>query len=448
MNIEERQNSNINKFSFNPLIKEKEEEQNDSETLGSYIWSFLYIILKNNEDVPLDGEITNNFLHEYIHFLQNMTTYYFVMSSLFDLCNFLCRIHGILDMKKNTNIIKIPYCKESPYQQNETYIDLRSATNGDFELDECIFDYQMHETTSSKEFVQPRYSNYDPKMYYLLTHSEKPQKKYFGAKTIADSMAMIAEQICFPEKEPIRNFPYDTVQQIANKCCPKIKDNLLLLFACCDISLMYENPAEKFMNLMQQLRDVNIKDYNYHTLYMHSKKDILKTVNGLKGKILYVFQETCLKLKNKASNCLNIIDKDLARIINIYITTGMVMRKNKISFMTDALEKGKITQLYKKLPPPMISSPNGTYTSLPKDNIFSLFSLCSIYNVIVNNNHSCLMYDDCIRDKQSFSGCIVDTFDHNFENCQQKPWENIKYKVCPFADVWYGLFGDTKVETE
>lgn len=428
---------NLVDLSYNLSSKVMKIPTESSRLCGSYTWAFLQIELEDDKDLPF-STISNTFLHEYIHFIQNLSTYYFLKSSIFDLNDLLCRINGIQDEITQKGVMEIPYTKPNIWLQNERYRNFRSCTDGDSYVKETLIVTNIEHKSALDECV----CDVDATMFYL-----QPMNEQFGAKAIAESMAAIAENIYCNRYLAFPEFPYRSAEIVANLYCPKIKEYPLLLFSCCDIALMTPNPAEKFINLMVQLKDKDISVLDYHTLYQDLLNDKFCMNSGTSKNILEIYEETCYETKKISLDFLGKIDEKLAQIIYGYIETVLCERKNNLAFLTEFVEKGNIKKLYSRIIPPIIICQSDMYTVFSEDNIFLLHSLFAIKNIIsFPGSSECIMFEVCNKAQEDSLKNGIKQFDHNFENCKVKPWENIKFEVCPLANIWQYLFKNSKVE--
>lgn len=209
------------------------------------------------------------FIHEYIHFLQAITTFYG-----------LNHIH-----------ITVEYFKKA---LNTIY-----PTNGQFKVpippdilpqDNVFFNWRIFKLTQGdhidsisnvKEIkaIDPTEDEIDDKCVVskirsvLLTveDSNGEENPYtFGAVCIMESMAYMLEQYLSPEGvEKSPDLPYNSAMLVAQAIYPNFAKDQLNILALCDLSLLSSNPGNFFVQTLVEWKKTNKIPKNPDELYEH-----------------------------------------------------------------------------------------------------------------------------------------------------------------------------------
>ena len=232
-----------------------------SGTYGEYYEDCF--IIKLNIDVDFanlgnsdDADHYGTFIHEYFHFLQNMSTTYGNMS----MAVFYAKIRDILYKlanNENNEMSRIVL-----YSNNiQDYIIKQEIALGD--MDSWTYEaydfIQIEDIILKKDDLLGEYAvNAVPIVKLLITKNGKCIHKElnFGAMCIMESMADMFERKIYGRSKAKEYVQYDI--------CEKIWEYLFrgtvqydLLFRCSEYSLMYDNPGQMFYAAIKMLSETN-----------------------------------------------------------------------------------------------------------------------------------------------------------------------------------------------
>ena len=208
-----------------------------SEELGNYESSFFIMNVPTEADIDIrnmpDADFAV-FFHEYIHFLQDITSFY-GYNAIFS--------HGEYIRKVITDIYKGPKQISFPFHlidgKDNVWLNKRITTQslGDKSEQEIFF--------IKKAYIQ-YYKLNDvislPELQVDVVTDRGSDTITVGAYSIRENMAYLMERQCTTKYKTSKSFPYQIVELLADKICPG-KLNCLDLIALCDIALQCSVPG-------------------------------------------------------------------------------------------------------------------------------------------------------------------------------------------------------------
>ncbi len=226
---------------------------------GAYVPS--YLLIKINTPDPLTNIKTLEkadravFLHEYIHFLQNITGG-FGQSHIWSTYDQLRQV--ISDQQKSgEKKLEIPVVNDVT-QRLRLFIRALQAISGRKYLPEYMDD--------NTAFIENVSLLLDPAFQELNTGSairflnlkiadEKGNKTdyLFGDTAVSETMAYLMESKYFGESEEINNFPYRSCQKLGEWMETPLLENKEWLFALCDVALLSPYPGRMFYQILLEM---------------------------------------------------------------------------------------------------------------------------------------------------------------------------------------------------
>ncbi|NBB30221.1 hypothetical protein [Cellulophaga sp. BC115SP] len=313
---------------------------------GFYYSSYFRINVDTNDaflnfDESLSELGAAIFFHEYIHFLQDITTTHglFNIASEVDFIKFF----NSKLQKDGVNSINVPLV--TSIEDGNTHVNMEmkkifigAGEHKNFDQDYIINNELYNLTingviwTFTKEFIQ------------VGNEREGGFKYYFGSYCICEGMAYEMEQLLYPNvilPNPTK-LPYSAPRLVADKLYPIFSKNTENLIALCDASLMYNDPGMVFCLILRQM---NATGY-----YPQSPEEIYDYVFNV---IEFEFQKIKkpLELFYYAGHIVNSQLSDYFRS-NIYksnnlwiartISASQNFRTQRPSFMLDIVRNGDI----------------------------------------------------------------------------------------------------------
>lgn len=247
---------------------------------GSYLPAFLYIELdqsidfQNFENHP--DEVKGTFIHEYCHFIQDVSTTY-------GYSNFVCYMQDFLyKIREDKNS-----CDRDILDYNRDFNDFY---NGDTEIKEEPFFISEIEIVKD-ELVEDLYpgSNVDKVVVkYNKKHEEEYKKFQFGSRCIAESMAYLVEKRLYKVQERNYEFPYNVCEEICKHEYAAFAKNDIWIMALCELSLLEWDAGPFFINalhLMKEkefipttVRDIELFIDEYFKIGFRGDKNVIESI--------------------------------------------------------------------------------------------------------------------------------------------------------------------------
>jgi hypothetical protein len=233
-----------------------------SESYGSYYEDCFIIKLNTDLDFENLGNSDNSielgtFIHEYLHFLQNISTTY----GNFSLAVYYAKVMDILynlANKKNKDISKIlPINKDIEYQVTKCEIARGDMDSWTYECYDfiCIEAVIFQPDESMEEYQK----DVLPVVKLLLAKDHKVEHKElnFGAMCIMESMADMLERKAYGRSKAGEYPQYDICEKLWAFFFQDNHDNELL-FRLCEYALMGENPGQDFYWAIRSMKEMGL----------------------------------------------------------------------------------------------------------------------------------------------------------------------------------------------
>lgn len=457
-------------------------KRKESSTGGSYYPAFLCLDVNTSDDLyyvghyPLDERTEAIFLHEYIHYLQDLTT----IAGLARIETIVDQIKWICEQASKHKKMKIP-------QQIDTwaYNMLPNANNlkickGDFKVIDDFGNKIRAEITSiisfEKEKTRILYTSgqtYFGDAICVLTFKDENgilRKYKVGEMAISESMAFLIENHLYPDVlvKP-DHCPYFVVKKIAEWKLKRSLDDLTLI-ALCDVSLLCSLPGYAFYEILDFLatHDIEITPalvYCYGLGTIMSNK--LSRTRSWEDELSYI-----MEIANKQFCDLFIHPywTEFRSVTKCAFDVGLEIRKNIPTLFLDIAKNGKIAnnKPFQKCLNELgclavKNESNEIYSILPvkcKDKSLDpdwLISLHQFYNILFTNTALATNSGKKIIEKQcdlkywcrkSFIRKGEKDLTSESYNCSYFPWLNVSktdLRQCSFGRLW-ATFGFDRIK--
>lgn len=213
---------------------------------GSFLPAFLYIELDQSIDFQdfenNPDELKGTFIHEYCHFVQDVSTTYGYSNFESYMRYFLYKISG----DKNF------YDKEILNHNT----DFNILYKGDTNIREDIFLISELEIVNDED-MEEAYPGSDTKkvvVKYNKRHEEYKEFQ-FGSCCIAESMAYLVEKRLYNIRERKNEFPYNVCEEICKREYAAFAENDIWVMALCELSLLELNAGPFFINALRLMKE-------------------------------------------------------------------------------------------------------------------------------------------------------------------------------------------------
>ncbi len=262
------------------------------EVLGFFVPSFFYISLDTSANsLPyLNDEERATYTHEYIHFMQDITTGFGISRLIFSL-------HQLCDLFSNINdCTSFDDCLDSYYNLLENNSEKESTLN-DFRNEYC--DDKINDV-SRRELINFKldHKNYIAILEFKKLNNSRSSYTYrFSSCDIEEGMAsFIQRKIFHTSADSIPRFPYKIMEEVVDYIAPSRLTDVELI-QLCDLALQSTSPGYAFITLLLDVKD----NVSVDSLW-EKEMEVIDRRNG-QQKCTYKPYETCK----------NIVESDVFR---------------------------------------------------------------------------------------------------------------------------------------
>lgn len=210
-----------------------------------------HIYIEDELDWPFEANSAHRkgvFMHEYIHYIQHLTTLYGISVS---------RHHNLLfcDYRvyfADHDTIPVPLTRTMVAPEMNGFFDSFNRVKGDREYGNRVDEIRVSEREINDANRENRAVCLDTFNEETNQWSEKALK--FGYYAIIESMADLVQRIYEPEvKHDI--VPYQVLQKLCESYYPEVAHDSKLMIALCTCALMSSNPGVGFFEAVRFAKD-------------------------------------------------------------------------------------------------------------------------------------------------------------------------------------------------
>lgn len=419
---------------------------------GNSYYQFSFFNMK--VDVPGDlmdlENLPENFLglyfHEYIHYIQDVSTIYGLMSMSTTNYYIQACAHFISKIKDGNEFIA-PISMETLENDNPTDfgllnlevkpIYLGSNINPKSkivkDLSYRIEDFELS-TGQSTSIVHAKF----------LNEYDEIKEFQFGGNILTEGMAYLCEQEMFAHALPKSyEYPYSIVEKFVEIIYPELIADKIAIVTLCDISLMTYHPGLSFIHILKYVRKKNLvtkidspiefyKICNNYLKGSHVDFDIL--ADNVKGEIKKSFNDKYFTdLHNWIDTLFNNV-KNLRKELPFFVS-GILLGGNLV-------ENKYFNHVLDLLGSPLTLNGDGEATIRPPVNFISttpyfhpgLFMAINqtLRIFYLDRPMPCKLIDYCSASKENDPNLVID------ENCRCSPWKKAQEaSLCPVGQIWY-----------
>lgn len=367
-------------------------------------------------------------LHEYVHFIQDLSTYY-GLNSLYVECEYIRECVSLL--RSNTKRA-IPIDKDLLSHQTKVNKEIIKQTWG--------YSFPQDNLNIRGVKIIPKELDCGRIVSTIELVTDSTEKVYFGAHCITESMAYIVERLCCPHgyvNSP--QYPYEAAEKVTEFIVPGMAKDLSVVLALCDMSLQYSNPGKVFLNSLYEIKNKKLVIGKAEDVYDHfyQENGFFKEFHSIQKVV-----NQCVKgynVSNNFGNNFNIwVDNftDFAtdwRNKDKYFLLKMIREPN-------IQESGCLGKVLHDCGTPIIKNEMEFYYKISPHNIENaewdvefFKTILQIKELFESGEKVCSLKIWC---KNSPNNCInVD------DRCSNSPWSRAKDTIlCPYAITWK-IFG-------
>jgi len=412
---------------------------------GEYIPAFFEMYLK------IDGEIDLNklserdfslFFHEYIHFLQDITTTY-GLNTCFAYGEYVQSVVNDI-YEKNQQVFEVPYVCENNKENIRLNEQIQKITLGDWDshikslnnvkvsLEEYDLDFCNNLNLSSITTV--------------CVQANEDDFISFGASAIKESIAYIMERYCCKDYEKSDEFPYSAAEKVAQAIFPEFGRRILNVLALSDCSLMFSNPGQVFVDMLNQFRHKQYNPDKACDIYSQLKRAKVNEGIGL----FDFFENLANEVQRKLKSYFVVpehpeLHKAYHEWVDTVIGTALKLRKQRPSYLLDIISTSPASsselfmKIVNQLGTPMIKNKQKDYFAIKPYgqsgwSVEILKSVHQIYKILHDGDFQCSLYPWCL---QTYHLRPEEKLNPTEGKCLKMPWVRAsEEELCPLGLLW------------
>jgi hypothetical protein len=394
----------------------------------------------------------STFLHEYVHFLQDIT-------STHGLLNFIHAIEHLRNANKQVTddasadfsiplILTNDFNWETNRKLKEIYRG-RETPGRDRVKSICYLSYtastEQIPAHGGASIVVPKYQI---KYYDNGAHTE--MTCHFGSIHIKEYMAHAVQKQFAPDTIN-DDLPYFLAELIVKKEVPKLAENPAFIIALCDASLMNYHSAQLFFQTIERMKTSDWTPTDIESVYAFTYKD-LKPENCDSFDALFA-RTTEIVVDQFRDALKDDIYKDNVQWFEELIVKAKDLRLSQRGFFTKLVSSSgtvspTFAQIINDLGIPFTTNAESKGYFIPPDKLKHLVIQPFYPKVFQAISKTFSGYSDC----SLYPFCEA-AGEENItnEDCKSKPWKRVNLpKLCPYAQMWraWGLQGKNPQPSE
>ena len=408
--------------------------------------SFFWIELATSYELKdiWGKEIEHTFFHEYMHYLEDITTTFGYIYYIHKLSLIKAMYHKIkMQLANNNTKLTIPI-NFSDDSYRDTNISLFKHYLK-YENKLIVNSFKINNVIEVIEVIEKM------KIKTYKINYNNQESIFFGAHAIMESICHILEKYLYEINSKEIILPYDLSEYVAKFYSEIFINHIDYVLDLCEYSLMFYNPAEAFINILNALKNeksykpIDIDDF---------RRYLFKTIKpNKKYTITSLLRENRIRLLNEISG---VFTSDLYEYFRQWLITTIdkgYNYKNENIFVFSKIINYKPKQFFNETIPilgmPLIFNQEGQFyvtdvNNMHVDSAYLARSLSEVYDTIINGNRKCHLKESCM-----FANSIKDTQINVTDYCDYAPWKNFSsdqnIEICGYCQVWRTL-GLSKIE--
>lgn len=439
-------------------------KKNNYDDRGTYdVSSFCFFIRTTDLLFDKDGNFNHNlndrdkgtFVHEYIHYIQNISTAY----GFLEIIDKYQRLKNVVTYITENDKIRRPIVLDTKNTKNsithrlDKFMDNKTKNPV---FDQISYDYVLTsdtETKTEKKVLQVTF----------LKDGQIGQKIKFGMLGIKESMAFLVQRLIDKEIEK-EQLVYNIVELVVKDIYPEIIDeNRLNLIVLCyySLSLPYSESGKfLFYEVLIYLKNNNLTFNDpldlYRHLYYEFSFDSISNINQIEPNREYTlhsfFEEKC---KDAYASIIDLLNGNFeeSKFLCSILSNALYYYKQSpcdiVKLIISIQNSESIDELIDRYGRPYIYAfdYNGfdyeDSQHLPDKGFVRISVMGAIEQILFSKkDEPCskpLMRFCQITDKKASDDSEKIRYDR--EICPCKPWRRIEqgYPICPFTKIWIDL---------
>lgn len=406
--------------------------------LGYYIPTFFEMQVDSTDDNMVISKMSNTdatiLFHEYVHFLQDFTTYY-GLNNLYVQSEY---IHSVVNrIYKNGKQFVVPFKINDNDDNLLLNQQICKLTAGDTE------EASVYSINEIMEITDDLIKNPHINDIQSIVLNPNGDFRSFGALAIMESMAYIMERLCSPTSVQYSpDYPYRAAELVTQYYNKEFGNDLFKVLALCDVSLLNSNPGVCFINIAKKISSGELVINNAEELYDWYYNQPCSITHSSPSIFRQVFENLLSQVCQLLHSYIHDVPEQDAyhEWINHLINFAKDWRTNDKYFLLKMARQGDLKRndcwgyTISRVGSPLMRNRLNHYFKLPyegmkegEDNVEIFNAIKEIYKLFSEGKKDCEMLKWCCNSPKSTPN----------ELCKIAPWKKCNEDpLCPYAFLW------------
>lgn len=413
--------------------------------LGTYIPAFFEMQVDTDiNDFDLQKMSNHDlcvFLHEYIHFLQDITTVY-GLNNIYVYTEYVSSVVNRI-YKNGSNTFEVPFQITDNNDNVLLNRNVSSITLGDTEDSNisifCISNIDIGNCALVPNTIMQQINDVT---LSIKTNNGSDEFYTFGAMTIMENMAYIIERFCYPKdytKSP--DIPYTIAEKVSDYYVPNFSKNIEMVLALCEMSLMTSNPGYYYVIVMQAIKNGNLVFNTPESIYEHFYSLQTCTWDNKMQSLVEFYENLSERVATNMKKYVH--GENITEDFDLWIDTIKVfsenIRNNKESFFLNIARGGQLKSnkyfqnIINTIGSPLLTNNKSNYFKIPHKNLTNKSTQDVEYFRAIKQMIDLFEYGkvEC----ELFEWCKNSPINHTNDYCKKCPWE--KNESCYYVFLWH-----------
>jgi len=428
-----------------------DQREHEFATLGYYEPGFIHLRINTHDDLKELNKITEpdssplwtpTFLHEYIHFLQDITTTHGLLNFLHAVEHLKNANKKVLDATATYFSIPLNLDNDFNWQTNRR---LKATYRGrvtpwgnrvpNINYLGYSFTNEQIPVNGGEIIKVPKYQ-----IQYYDTSAQSKSECHFGSIHIKEYMAH-AVQNQFAPGTTHDDLPYLVAELIVKKEVPSLGSNPSLVIALCDASLMDFHPARLFFDAIERMKNNSSQiPTDVDSIYSFVFNGLKFQANGVTQTVKTCYEETSKLAVDAFQSTLKaaIFKHNVQWFDELMVQAGNFRQNEQGFFSRLVTAPGMLSSTFRRivtlLGVPFTTNAEFKGIFVPPERLKGLAIqpyFPKVFQAVSNTyggNYRCSLHPFCETSP---------VLNLTNEDCLTQPWRRVHLpELCPYAQMW------------
>ena len=394
----------------------------------------------------LSDEVLSVYLHEYVHYLQDISTTFGLMNASWVVEYMKYSAEKIRKNYEEKFPVPLPIVKEDYHKVYENNLIMNVYAGTNIRLTELVI------TEIEREIFNVSIDGVNKPLPKVKIHFKDSYGSstsfFFGATCVIESMAFLIETNCCGELFGASTIPYKSAQAVAEFGYPEFSASALNIIALCDASLFAFHPGDFFVSCLRDMQKKNWLPKEPEEVYDYANtfsKTFLNVAYDGANDLEQLYEQFSKNAVKELQGYFTIdLFNDTKKWIEIIVDSAFKIRKENPYIFLELATSGNprnnkvFTKLIRELGTPLVLNSNGEGTFYhPKENEYNFYpyalaAVSEVFSMLTTRRSSCSLYGFCKE-----SSLLQNIPDYTDERCRISPWKKVTDDpLCPYGQIW------------